>query len=108
MRFTGSLWWRLIGIYFILVGLISLSGVALGLRVYPIPGTNPNERPLWLYILLFPYFFLQELLSLIFTPITAGPPWMFNLIYDIINYAPAFILIFAGFMLLQYGKKEAK
>jgi len=92
---------RLIGVYFLTVGLVSLFGVSLGLQVYPIPGTNPSQRPLWLYILLFPYYFLQELFSLIFTPITSGPPWMFNLIHFIISYAPSVILILVGFKLLK-------
>jgi len=92
---------QLFGAYLLTVGLISLFGVALGLQVYPIPGTNPNQRPLWLYILLFPYYFLQEVFYLMFTPITSGPPWMFNLIHFTINYAPSIILILVGFKLLK-------
>jgi hypothetical protein len=83
------------------VGLIAFAGNMLGLSITPfIPGTNVNQRPWTLYILLFPYYFLQETLALILgVSVSEAPQWGWNSMLLIVNYVPAIILLIVGWLL---------
>jgi len=94
---------KFVGLYLIAVGLIAFAGNMLGLSITPfIPGTNVNERPWVLYILLFPYYFLQETFTLAFgVTVTEGSPWTSMLILNVIDYVPAVILILLGWWMYR-------
>jgi len=60
-----------------------------------------------MYVVLFPYYFLQEVFALAFgVTVSEGAPLTFSAIHLITNYMPAIILIVLGWWL--YRKEEGE
>ena len=96
--------YALAGAYLFIVGLVSLAGVSLGLSVYPLsiaPSLQPHA-PLWLFILLLPFYLLQTLfcliLNIIYTYYGVINPLIARFLVD---YLPALICIAGAYLLLK-------
>jgi hypothetical protein len=95
---------RILGLYLVAVGLLAMAGCVLGLSVRPF-APNPDGRPPILYVMLLPYYLLQEAFAYAAGTLTAAGavPETFNLAYTLINYLPAAILIAVGWLLWRSG-----
>ena len=99
-------YFTLAGIYLLFVGLIAFTGVYMGLSVYPLsvsPATYVSwfqpRSPLWLWLLLLPFYLLQTIFCIILNIVPKAPP---TPVADfIVNYLPAILCIAAGVMLLS-------
>jgi len=105
--------YALVGSYLLIVGLVSLIGVSLGLSVYSLSVTpslgwswfQPHS-PLWLFILLLPFYLLQTIFSLVLNVIYTHYGVIDTSVASfLINYLPALICIAAGAYLLKKYKK---
>lgn len=110
-------YFTLAGIYLLLVGITSLIGVSIGLSIYQLSTANvkrgihvdwsgaPPEYQ-YLYVLLFPFYFLQRFFCMILNEIYAvagpvDPSMTLPALSFIINYLPAVICMVAGVLLIR-------